>query len=94
MSTRQVSNADILRVHMDSAAQLLKESLRLQNENERLRALLARALTLLDVGESDIYRFSNNGDGYSSVSLDTAWEEKRNALVPDVKKALESEMKE
>lgn len=42
MSTRPVSNADMLRVHMDSAAQLLKECLRLQNENEQLRALLTR----------------------------------------------------
>ena len=40
MSTRPVSNADMLRVHMDSAAHLLKECLRLQNENEQLRALV------------------------------------------------------
>ena len=39
-----MSNADMLRVHMDSAAHLLKECLRLQNENEQLRALLGRAL--------------------------------------------------
>jgi len=37
-----VSNADMLRVHMDSAAHLLKECLRLQNENEQLRALMTR----------------------------------------------------
>ena len=37
-----MSNADMLRVHMDSAAQLLKECLRLQNENEQLRALMTR----------------------------------------------------